>query len=110
MTREPGDKEGETQRGHVGEHVAGIGQQREGIRQKSAYHLGHQEQCGQDEGESQSALRGRVARSIQVEVTVRMPVGVRALFRVLVGRRHVRKPGKLLMCRIACYSSLSYFS
>ena len=79
----PGDAErhpGERQGGGVGQHVAGVGDQRQRAGEQPAHHLGHREPAGQPQGDQHAArVIGRhlaVGVGVAVVMAVVVAVGV----------------------------------
>ena len=75
---------GERQRHGVGQHVAGIGDQRERPRQQPAHRLRHHEAAGQDRGEQDAALvssarRRHVAVAVAVSPSMMVVIAVMAI-------------------------------
>ena len=67
---EPGREQGDAEREAVGEHVRGVGEQRQAARDQAAGDLGDQEQRGQREDQLQGALGAGAVEVDRVRVVV----------------------------------------
>ena len=95
---------GERKRGEVGQHMAGVGDQRQRAGGDAARHLGEHEGAGQRRGEPHAPLVVGVSRAMamaRVAVALRMRSVHRAHAKVLRGSSASRTASPMKMSRLS---------